>query len=147
MYTNSWVVSPTVKNGQMDAFPQPMVEQMIKAVGKYNEKQPDDYQIEYFINQKHIKLYGDEKAVYDTFKFSLESEDDVNGRLGIDSWRFCKTNREPYDVVIKVFLSLMKQYGLITSWDHGDNSKSVEYQRARRFAKKLGIEWHGSGSR
>ena len=142
MYVNSWVPSEKVKNDEVSAFPQLMVDQLIKVVKAYNAKQTDDQKLSYHINQKYIRIYGD--PCYDTFNFNLEPEDEMNGRIGIDTWRFCKTGREPYDVVIKVFLSVMQQYGMISSWDHGDNSRCPEYQAARRFAKKLGIEWHGN---
>ena len=142
MYVNSWVPSDKVKNGEVSAFPQLMVDQLIKVIEAYNAKQTDDQKLSYYINQKYIRIYG--KPCFDTFNFSIEQEDDVNQRIGIDSWRFCKTCREPYDVVIKVFLSVLQHHGMITSWDHGDNSRCPEYQAARRLAKKLGIEWHGS---
>ena len=142
MYTNKWVPSEKVKNDEVSAFPQLMVDQLIKVVKAYNAKQTDDQKLSYHINQKIICIYGD--PCYDTFNFNLEPEDEMNGRIGIDTWRFCKTGRKPYDVVIKVFLSVMQQYGMISSWDHGDNSRCPEYQAARRFAKKLGIEWHGN---
>lgn len=143
-YTNYWNVAPTTITS-MDAFPQAMLDQMTKVVEAYNAKQTDEaMKINYNINQKHIDLYG-EPATYESLSFSLEPEDRI-GRVGIDSWQFCKTAREPYDVVVKTFLVLMRQYGVITSWSHDDKNSCPEYRKAREFAKKCGVSFTGNGA-
>ena len=42
MYVNSWVPSDKVKNGEVSAFPQLMVDQLIKVIEAYNAKKSDD---------------------------------------------------------------------------------------------------------
>lgn len=142
-YTNYWKPSKKLQT-QTDAFPQLMLNEMTKVVESYNAKQKkEEMKIKYYINQKHIDLYGD-PATYESLNFSLEAKTEEEkrfGRAGVDSWTFCKTAREPYDVVVKTFLVLMQKYGLIDSWSHDDNNSCSEYRKARNFAKKLGIDF------
>lgn len=138
-YTNYWNPSKKLKK-ETDAFPQLMLDEMTKVVEAYNAKQKkEEMKISFYITQKHIDLYG-EPATYESLNFSLEKEERI-GRAGVDAWTFCKTAREPYDVVVKTFLVLMQKYGLIDSWSHDDNNSCSEYRKARNFAKKLGIDF------
>ncbi len=136
-YTNYWTPSKKLRH-ETDAFPQVMLDEMTKVVEAYNKKQKtEEMKINYNINQKAIELYG-EPATYESFNIDL-NKDERYGRFGIDSCEFCKTARQPYDVVVKTFLVLLQRYGFLDDWSHDDRNSCSEYRKARAFAKKLGI--------
>lgn len=93
-------------------------------------------QIKYRLDAKQIQLYG-EPATYESFDICLDNTDPRLGRIGIDRFSFCKTAREPYDRVVKVFLKLLKYFKVIKSWRHDDNCRCAEYKNAVAFAKQV----------
>lgn len=77
------------------------------------------------------------------FEFDLCKDSRMGDRIGVDSWTFCKTCRDPYDMVVKCFLMLLQRYGFITSWRHEDSNRSDIYLDAIKFAKRCGIDTRG----
>ena len=135
-YTNHWNIEPSFLAQKQPKFDPQMLAIMKRVVTAYNEQQTDkEMQIKYCLDDKHIQLYG-EPATYESFDLILE-DDPMFGRTGIDSVVFCKTAREPYDRVVKVFLNLLKYFKVIKSWRHEDNCRCAEYKNAVAFAKKV----------
>lgn len=141
-YANTWKVNQEFADTAGD-FPEEMRSKMLDVVTTYNKSAEPKDQLQFKINSSEIALFGD--ATHDSFMFSLIPCSD--GRIGIDSWRFCKTLRLPYDRVVKVFLSLLREYGIIDWWDHDGNSTCAEYRRARALAGRCNLGWHGNTPR
>ena len=141
-YTNYW--KPNLnKINQTAVFPKEMLDQMEKVRATFNAG----------VMNKTIDAplagsvtIGDTISVRGTsegFDFCLRKDPDMGNRLGVDSWKFCKTGRDPYDVIVKCFLMLLQKYGFITSWSHDDNNRCDTYKDAIAFAKKCGIDTRG----
>lgn len=136
-YTNYWHIEPSFIAQKQPKFDATMLEIMKRVVTAYNEQQTDlEMRIKYRLDDKHIQLYG-EPAVYESFDLVLDNDDPRFGRAGIDSFEFCKTARQPYDKVVKVFLKLLKYFKVIKSWRHDDNCRCAEYKNAAAFAKQV----------
>lgn len=136
-YTNYWNIEPSFIAQKQPKFDTQMLEIMKRVVTAYNEQQTDvSMRIKYRLDAKCIQLYG-EPATYESFDIVLGNDDPRFGRVGIDSFVFCKTAREPYDRVVKVFLNLLKYFKVIKSWSHDDNCRCAEYKNAVEFAKQV----------
>lgn len=141
-YTNDWKVNQKFADTACD-FPEEMRAKMLDVVNTYNKSADSKNQLEFQLSSIKISLFGD--ATHESFMFTLIPCSD--GRIGIDSWRFCKTLGLPYDRVVKVFLSLLREYGIIDWWDHDGTSNCVEYRRARALAKRCNLKWYGNTPR
>lgn len=134
-YTNYWTPNKKFQKTGKE-FDPVMLGIMKRAVEHYNGKQKDPkMKLQYALDSTHVELFG-EPATYETLNIVLEP-DPTYGRFGIDNWFFCKTAREPYDVVVKLFLSLLQYFGVIDDWSHDDNNACAEYRRARQFAQEV----------
>lgn len=141
-YTNYWTPNKA-KIDTTKSFPKEMLDQMEKVRATFNAG----------VMSKEIQsdlvssvTLGDTIRVRGTcegFDFCLSKDPDSGDRLGVDSWKFCKTCRDEYDVVIKCFLMLLQRYGFITDWCHDDNNRCDTYKKAIKFAKKCGIDTRG----
>ena len=134
-YTNYWNIEPSFLKQKPLKFDPQMLAIMKHVVTVYNEQQTKDMRLKYRLTAKRIQLYGD-PATYESFDITFV-KDPHYGRLGIDSFDFCKTAREPYDRVVKVFLNLLKYFKVIKSWSHDDNCRCAEYRNAMKFAKQV----------
>jgi len=141
-YTNYW--KPNLnKINQTAVFPKEMLDQMEKVRATFNAG----------VMNKTIDAplagsvtIGDTISVRGTsegFDFCLCKDPSTGDRIGVDSWKFCKTCRDQYDMVVKCFLMLLQKYGFITSWSHDDNNRCDTYKDAIAFAKKCGIDTRG----
>ena len=141
-YTNYWKPNHA-KINETTAFPKEMLDQMEKVRATFNDG----------VMNKTIDAplaasvtLGDTISVRGTcegFDFDLRKDPSTGDRIGVDSWKFCKTCRDPYDMVVKCFLMLLQKYGFITSWSHDDNNRCDTYKDAIAFAKKCGIDTRG----
>ena len=135
-YTNHWDIEPSFIAQPQPEFDPQMLAIMKRIVKCYNEQQTNkDMRLKSRLTSKRIQLYGD-PATYESFDITLVKDPRL-GRLGIDSFDFCKTAREPYDRVVKVFLNLLKYFKVIKSWRHEDNCRCAEYKNAVAFAKQV----------
>ena len=141
-YTNYW--TPNIKKiDETVEFPKEMLDQMEKVRATFNNAVMSQE-----IQAKQIStiLLGDTICLNGTcegFEFDLRKDARMGDRLGVDSWTFCKTCREPYDMAVKCFLMLLQRYGFITDWSHDDNNRCDTYKNAIKFAKKCGIDTRG----
>jgi hypothetical protein len=141
-YTNYWKPNKA-KIDATESFPKEMLEQMEKVRAKFNDG----------VMSKEIQsdligsvTLGDTICLTGTcegFEFDLCKDSRTGDRIGVDSWKFCKTCREPYDMAVKCFLMLLQRYGFITEWSHDDNNRCDTYKDAIKFAKKCGIDTRG----
>jgi hypothetical protein len=135
-YTNHWDIEPSFLKQKPFKFDPQMLTIMKHVVAFYNKQQTDEkMQLKSRLTAKRIQLYG-EPATYESFDIILDKNPRL-GRIGIDSFSFCKTAREPYDRVVKVFLNLLKYFKVIKSWRHEDNCRCAEYKNAVAFAKQV----------
>lgn len=137
-YTNYWTPNKQKLN-TMTAFPQDMLDQIKAVKEKFNEevltkKRNFDF-VEGKIEKDSIFISGSCEG----FVFDLCKDAHTGDRIGVDSWTFCKTAREPYDAVIKCILMVLTAHGLILSWDHDDNGNCTEHRKAVALAKKCDI--------
>lgn len=138
-YTNYW----TPNKAKIDAtkeFPKEMLQQMEKVRATFNDGVMSK---EIQANLISSVTLGDTICLSGTcegFEFDLCKDSRMGDRIGVDSWTFCKTCREPYDMAVKCFLMLLKKYGFITDWSHDDNNRCDTYKKALKFAKKCGID-------
>lgn len=92
------------------------------------------------ITEERIALNGAGENGHESFVMTPDGlnmfgEPDDNGR-------FCKTNRKPYDLIVKAILILAERRGDILhsnspKFEFDGNRKEVEYTRAVRYLKKL----------
>lgn len=141
-YTNYW--KPNLnKINQTAVFPKEMLDQMEKVRATFNagvmNKTIDAPLAGSVTLGDTICLNGTAEG----FEFDLRRDSRTGDRIGVDSWKFCKTCRDPYDVIVKCFLMLLQKYGFITSWSHDDNNRCDTYKDAIAFAKKCGIDTRG----
>ena len=142
-YTNYW--KPNLKKiNETVEFPKEMLVQMRNVAEQYNKGVIIDKTIAgpivaIELNPKKIVVIGSSE----TFEFDLCKDSRMGDRIGVDSWKFCKTCRDPYDMAVKCFLMLLQKYGFITSWSHDDNNRCDTYKDAIRFAKRCGIDTRG----
>ena len=135
-YTNHWNIEPSFLTQNPLKFDPQMLAIMKRIVKVYNDQQLDKkMRLKSRLTANRIQLYG-EPATYESFDIILVKDPRL-GRLGIDSFDFCKTAREPYDRVVKVFLNLLKYFKVIKSWSHEDNCRCAEYKNAVAFAKQV----------
>ena len=135
-YTNYWNIEPSFLKQKPLKFDPQMLAIMKNVVTVYNDQQINkDMQLKYRLTAKRIQLYGD-PATYESFDITFVKDPKL-GRIGIDSFTFCKTAREQYDRVVKVFLNLLKYFKVIQSWSHDDNCRCAEYRNAMKFAKQV----------
>jgi hypothetical protein len=141
-YTNYW--KPNLnKINQTAVFPKEMLDQMEKVRATFNAGVMNETIDAPLAGSVTI---GDTISVRGTsegFDFCLCKDPSTGDRIGVDSWTFCKTCRDPYDMVVKCFLMLLQKYGFITSWSHDDNNRCDTYKDAIAFAKKCGIDTRG----
>ena len=141
-YTNYWKPNHA-KIAETTAFPKEMLDQMKKVRETFNagvmDKSIDSDLVASVTLGDTISVRGSCEG----FDFCLSKDPQMNTRFGIDSWCFCKTCREPYDMVVKCFLMLLQRYGFITNWSHDDNNRCDTYKDAIAFAKKCGIDTRG----
>lgn len=65
----------------------------------------------------------------------------ITAPLTSDCWPFTKTNREPYDLIVKAILILAEHRGdiLTGKFSFDGKRKDKEYMRAVRYLKKLNL--------
>lgn len=54
---------------------------------------------------------------------------------------FCKTDREPYDAVVKAVLMLLQSAGYLTKWDFDGDTDEDEYKNAVNLLQDAGIKY------
>ena len=137
-YTNYWKPNKQKLN-TMTAFPQEVIDQIKAVKEKFNEevltKKRNFEFVEGKIEKDSIFISG----TCEGFVFDLCKDAHTGDRIGVDSWQFCKTAREPYDAVIKCILMVLTAHGLLLSWDHDDNGNCTEHRKAVALAKKCDI--------
>jgi hypothetical protein len=137
-YTNYWTPNKEKLN-TLTVFPQEVIDQIKKVKEKFNEevltkKRNFDF-VEGKIEKDSIVINGSCEG----FEFDLCKDSHTGDRIGVDSWKFCKTAREPYDAVIKCILMVLTAHGLILKWTHDDNGNCTEHRKAVALAKKCNI--------
>lgn len=141
-YTNYWTPNKE-KIATTKEFPKEMLDQMEKVRATFNDGVMSK---EIQSNLISSVTLGDAICLTGTcegFEFDLRKDSRMGDRIGVDSWKFCKTCREPYDMAVKCFLMLLKKYGFITDWSHDDSNRCDTYKKAIKFAKKCGIDTRG----
>lgn len=137
-YINHWTPNKEKLN-TMTVFPQEVIDQIKSVKEKFNEevltKKRNFEFVEGNIEKDSICISG----TCEGFEFDLSKDSHTGDRIGVDSWTFCKTARDPYDAVIKCILMVLTAHGLLLSWDHGDNGNCTEHRKAVALAKKCGI--------
>ena len=137
-YTNKWTPN-TEKLNSITEFPKEMLKQMYKIEEKYNAKHADaPVRMLPFKNYIALTTKNEEDRC-DTFNLDLRINRHTNDRVGIDSWKFCKTHRMDYDAAVKCVLMLLTSYGFLLDWSHGDDGRCREYRRAVALAKECEI--------
>lgn len=137
-YTNYWKPN-TAKLDTIKTFPKEMLDQMRNVAEQYNKSVFKDQKVGIDITPTSIVVTGSCEG----FEFDLERNSHTNDRIGVDSWKFCKTCREEYDVVVKSFLMILQRNEFINSWSHDDSNSCDTYKTAIKFAKKCGIDTRG----
>lgn len=141
-YTNYW--TPNLKKiNETVEFPKEMLQQMEKVRAIFNSAVMSG---ELKVGLISSVTLGDTICLNGTcegFEFDLCKDSRMGDRIGVDSWKFCKTEREPYDMAVKCFLMLLQKYGFITRWRHDDNNSCSTYKDAIKFAKRCGIDTRG----
>jgi hypothetical protein len=141
-YTNYW--KPNLKKiNETVEFPKEMLEKMEKVRATFNSAVMAG---KIQSNLLGSVTLGDTICLNGTcegFEFDLCKDSRMGDRIGVDSWTFCKTCREPYDMAVKCFLMLLQKYGFITSWRHDDSNSCDTYKTAIQFAKRCGIDTRG----
>ena len=137
-YTNYWTPNKEKLN-TIKTFPKDMLDQMRNVAEQYNKSVFKDQKVGIDITPTSIVVTGSCEG----FEFDLERNSHTNDRIGVDSWKFCKTCREEYDVVVKSFLMILKRNEFITDWSHDDSNSCDTYKKAISFAKKCGIDIRG----
>jgi hypothetical protein len=142
-YTNYWTPNKEKLN-TIKEFPKDMLDQMRHVAEQYNKGVMIDKTIAgpiigIELTPTSIVVTGSCEG----FEFDLETNSHTNDRIGVDSWRFCKTCREDYDMVVKSYLMILQRNGFITDWKHDDGNRCDTYKRAIKFAKKCGIDTRG----
>ena len=141
-YTNYWTPNKE-KIATTKEFPKEMLDQMEKVRATFNDGVMSK---EIQSNLISSVTLGDTICLTGTcegFEFDLRKDSRMGDRIGVDSWKFCKTCREPYDMAVKCFIMLLKKYGFITDWSHDDSNRCDTYKKAIKFAKKCGIDTRG----
>ena len=138
-YTNYWTPNKD-KIRQTAEFPQELLNKIHEVASAFNrgvmiEKKIKGPIIGIRLEKDSISITG----ACEGFEFGLCKDSHTGDRIGVDSWMFCKTNRESYDAVIKCVLMLLTSYGLLLSWDHDDNGNCTEHRKAVALAKKCDI--------
>lgn len=141
-YTNYW--TPNLKKiNETVEFPKEMLEQMEKVRAIFNSAVMSGEIKTGLISSVTL---GDTICLNGTcegFEFDLCKDSRMGDRIGVDSWKFCNTAREPYDMAVKCFLMLLQKYGFIISWSHDDSNSCDTYKEAIKFAKRCGIDTRG----
>ena len=137
-YTNYWKPN-TAKIDTIKTFPKEMLDQMRNVAEQYNKSVFKSQKVGIELTPTSIVVTGSCEG----FEFDLERNSHTNDRIGVDSWKFCKTCREEYDVVVKSFLMILKRNEFITDWSHDDSNSCDTYKKAIKFAKKRGIDTRG----
>lgn len=137
-YTNYWTPNKEKLN-TLTVFPQEVIDQIKSVKETFNEevltkKRNVDF-VEGKIEKDSIFISGSCEG----FEFDLCKDSHTGDRIGVDSWTFCKTAREPYDAVIKCVLMVLTAHGLLLSWDHDDNGNCTEHRKAVALAKKCDL--------
>lgn len=144
-YTNYWTPNKK-KIATLKEFPKEMLEKMETVRKKFNEcvmnKTIGAPLVGSVTLPDSIYVNGTSEGL----EIDLKKDTRIQSRIGIDSWTFCKTCRDHYDVVVKCFLMLLKKYGIISSWDHDGTYHCAEYRRAFKFARMCGIDPRGLGA-
>lgn len=101
----------------------------------------DELESKPVITEDRISLNGAGEAGSEPFVMTPDGRN-MFGELSDEAYRFCKTCRNPYDLIVKAILILAERRGDILHsnspkfWFDG-NRKDVEYTRAVRYLKKL----------
>ena len=141
-YTNHWTPNLDKINNTVE-FPKEMLDQMEKVRATFNADVMSGKIQSDLIGSVTL---GDTICLTGTsegFEFDLCKDSRTGDRIGVDSWTFCKTSRDPYDMAVKCFLMLLQRYGFITKWNHEDSNRSDIYKDAIKFAKRCGINTRG----
>lgn len=138
-YTNDWHAN-VEQFKKVSCFPNSMLDELNNVIQVYTamrEKTGKPIDItKFIITPTEIHVHGPCESFDVSFK-----KHPTEGIFGVDSWTFCKTEREPYDAVIKCFIMIFMKYGFFTRWSHDDYNSCAEYRKAVYLAKKCGI-WH-----
>ena len=141
-YTNHWTPNLEKINNTVE-FPKEMLEQMEKVRATFNDDVMAGKIEAELISSVTL---GDTICLSGTcegFEFDLCKDSRLGERIGVDTFTFCKTARDPYDMAVKCFLMLLQRYGFITRWNHEDSNRSEIYKDAIKFAKRCGIDTRG----
>jgi hypothetical protein len=79
------------------------------------------------ITEENIYFNGDASKGEDHETFALEM------RYGV--WEFCKTNRKPYDALVKACLIMAKRLDILSVWSFDGDPDETEYQEALELTK------------
>ena len=142
-YTNYWTPNKA-KINSIKEFPKEMLDKMRHVAEQYNKGVMIDKTIGgpiigIELKPNTIVVTGSAEG----FEFDLYKNSHTNDRIGVDSWHFCKTCREDYDMVVKSYLMILQRYEFITDWSHDDSNRCDTYKKAIKFAKKCGIDTRG----
>lgn len=141
-YTNYW--TPNLKKiNETVEFPKEMLQQMEHVRATFNA---DVMSGKIESNLIGSVTLGDTICLTGTcegFEFDLCKDSRFGERMGVDTFTFCKTTRDPYDMAVKCFLMILQRYDFITDWSHDDRNSCDTYKDAIKFAKKCGIDTRG----
>lgn len=146
-YTNTWTPNKP-RLDQMKEFDPDMLDEIRNVVKTYNEraakKTTDTIHkpVKAEISSDTIRI----KGTAESFDFNLwycdgtrDGVPAIYERLGIDSWKFCKTYGDPYDAVVKCILMCLTYHGLLLSWGHDGDGNCTEHRKAIALAKRCDI--------
>lgn len=125
-YTNYWEVKEK---------PQEFPKELLKDINKVKTSA-----IMNFIDFKILRL--DKKGIIiqgNCEDFCIEVIEPKGRCVGFDSFRFCKTNRHPYDAVIKCVIMLCINHGIFSSWSFDGDEVDEEYLAAIELMKSAGL--------
>lgn len=114
-------------------FPPKFVEQM-KDLMEVAKK--EGIECEFDLGAKHLVIDGPcENLVFEAGAEPLPWKKE--GKFGV--FGFCKTNRAPYDAVIKAAIMAGVENGVLTKWSFDGAVGEEEYEEGVRLAKQAGI--------
>jgi len=114
-YTNYWTPTNSITEKQREAmvdFTEKAINLSgVKICGYEGTGEPE-------VTTERIAFNGCEADGHDHETFVL---------LANREWNFCKTTRNPYDVVVKACLLYAKEIGLVSSWSFDGDKDESEY--------------------
>ncbi len=128
-YSHSWTVGKDVSDKDWKKFTS-IVKIIIKASGVTikdgnGENKPE-------INNKQIWINGDASKDEDFETFMITR--------GSEKTDFCKTDRNPYDVVVLASLAVAMNLGIITTWWSDGKKELGDFDDSIQLLNDLGIK-------